>query len=60
MRSDGFKPPKVNVLAIPVTSTVLKVAVFCPTPDKIAENIAANNEGSKKLKITLFESITPF
>jgi hypothetical protein len=39
---------------------VLKLVVVCPTPDRIAENIAANNEGSKKWKITLFESITPF
>jgi len=39
---------------------VLKVVADSAMPVRKEQNMAANKEGTKKLKTTLFESMTPF
>lgn len=38
---------------------VVKLFPDCPTADRIAEKIAAKNEGTKNMKVVPFVSITP-
>ena len=54
--------PVLNVVvpaALVLKVVLVKLAELFPTPERMAEKMAAKREGMRKLKITLLESMTP-